>query len=323
MNAALPSTKIPQVIEGRTPTRHWVIAYAAPESEALRAAMNNALDTLYLPNLQKLLRRMACVSKLSTTPEGVSAFLMPHESAPQLMGARPLLGKEAIMTPCHWQVGMNEVILLNPKELALNENESRQLLSAIQPYFEEDGLQVVYESPLVWRVTGDLLDGLPLASIDRVVGQNIKPWMPEHQRAKTLQRLQSEMQMLLYQHPVNDERSLKGRWTVNSFWLHRRLEQLYPDSADFGVALDLRETVEPFNAKLWQQAWQHLDTTLCTSLYQALDQNHEISLSLCSETTWRHYRPQAASWLNKLQRLIQPVSVSQELRALTSGVSAP
>ena len=323
MNAALPSTETPQVIEGRTPTRHWVIAYAAPESEALRAVMNNALDTLYLPNLQKLLRRMACVSKLSTTPEGVSAFLMPHESAPQLMGARPLLGKEAIMTPCHWQVGMNEVILLSPKELALNENESRQLLSAIQPYFEEDGLQVVYESPLVWRVTGDLLDGLPLASIDRVVGQNIKPWMPEHQRAKTLQRLQSEMQMLLYQHPVNDERSLKGRWTVNSFWLHRRLEQLYPDSADFGVALDLRETVEPFNAKLWQQAWQHLDATLCTSLYQALDQNHEISLSLCSETTWRHYRPQAASWLNKLQRLIQPVSVSQELRALTCGVSAP
>jgi hypothetical protein len=323
MNAALPSTEIPQVIEGRTPTRHWVIAYAAPESEALRAVMNNALDTLYLPNLQKLLVRMACVSKLSTTPEGVSAFLMPHESAPQLMGARPLLGKEAIMTPCHWQVGMNEVSLLNPKELALNEDESRQLLSAIQPYFEEDGLQVVYESPLVWRVTGDLLDGLPLASIDRVVGQNIKPWMPEHQRAKTLQRLQSEMQMLLYQHPVNDERSLKGRWTVNSFWLHRRLEQLYPDSADFGVALELRETVEPFNAKLWQQAWQHLDATLCTSLYQALDQNHEISLSLCSETTWRHYRPQAASWLNKLQRLIQPVSVSQELRSLTSGVSAP
>ena len=323
MNAALPSTEIPQVIEGRTPTRHWVIAYAAPESEALRAVMNNALDTLYLPNLQKLLRRMACVSKLSTTPEGVSAFLMPHESAPQLMGARPLLGKEAIMTPCHWQVGMNEVILLNPKELALNENESRQLLSAIQPYFEEDGLQVVYESPLVWRVTGDLLDGLPLASIDRVVGQNIKPWMPEHQRAKTLQRLQSEMQMLLYQHPVNDERSLKGRWTVNSFWLHRRLEQLYPDSADFGVALDLRETVEPFNAKLWQQAWQHLDATLCTSLYQALDQNHEISLSLCSETTWRHYRPQPSTWFHKLQRMIQPVSVNQELRALTCGVSAP
>ena len=321
MKAALPSTTTPQVNEGRAPIRHGVIAYAAPDSEALRVAMNNALDALYLPNLQKLLSRMACVSKLSTAPEGVSAFLMPHESAPQLMGARPLLGKEAIMTPCHWQVGMNEVILLNPKELALNEDESRQLLSAIQPYFEEDGLQVVYESPLVWRVTGDLLDGLPLASIERVVGQNIKPWMPEHQRAKTLQRLQSEMQMLLYQHPVNDERSLKGRWSVNSFWLYRSLDQLYPDASEVNVALDLRENMQASNAKLWQQAWEHLDATLCPSLSQALDQNRDVSLTLCSDTSWRHYRPQPVSWLNKLHRLIQPVTVIKELRALSSGVS--
>jgi len=323
MNAALPSTTTPQVNEGRSPTGHWVIAYAAPEPEALRAAMNNALDTLYLPNLQKLLSRMACVSKSSTATEGVSAFLMPHESAPQLLGAKQSLGKEAIMTPCHWQVGMNEVTLLKPQELALNEDESRQLLSAIQPYFEEDGLQVVYESPLVWRVAGDLLDGLPLASIDRVVGQNIKPWMPEHQRAKTLQRLQSEMQMLLYQNPVNDERSLKGRWTVNSFWLHRRLDQLYPEILDLNVVLDLRENMQASNAKLWQQAWEHLDATLCQSLCQALDQNHDVSLTLCSETSWRHYRPQPASWLSKLHRLIQPVSVIKELRALTSRVSAP
>jgi len=248
---------------------------------------------------------------------------MPHESAPQILGAKPSLGIEAIMTPCHWQVGMNEVNLLKPQELALNEDESRQLLSAIQPYFEEDGLQVVYESPLVWRVTGDLLIGLPLASIDRVVGQNIKPWMPEHQRAKTLQRLQSEMQMLLYQHPVNDERSLKGRWTVNSFWMHRSLEQLYPDASDLIVALDLRENMQASNPKLWQQEWQHLDATLCQSLSQALNQNHDVSLTLCSETSWRHYRPQPVSWLNKLHRLIQPVSVIKELRALSSGVSAP
>ena len=323
MKAALPSTTTPQVNEGRAPIRHGVIAYAAPDSEALRVAMNHAMDALYLPNLQTLLSRMACVSKLSTAPEGVSAFLMPHESAPQLLGAKPSFGKEVIMTPCHWQVGMNEVTLLKPQELALNEDESRQLLSAIQPYFEEDGLQVVYESPLVWRVTGDLLDDLPLASIERVVGQNIKPWMPEHQRAKTLQRLQSEMQMLLYQHPVNDERSLKGRWSVNSFWLHRSLDQLYPDASEFNVALDLRENMQASNPKLWQQAWQHLDATLCQSLSQALDQNHDISLTLCSETSWRHYRPQPVSWLNKLHRLIQPVSVIKELCALSSGVSAP
>jgi hypothetical protein len=45
-----------------------------------------------LPNLQKLLSSMACVSKLNAAPEGVSAFLMPHESAPQLVGVKPSLG---------------------------------------------------------------------------------------------------------------------------------------------------------------------------------------------------------------------------------------
>jgi hypothetical protein len=150
------------------------------------------------------------------------------------------------MTPCHWQVGMNEVILLKPEEMALSDSESRQVLSAMQPYFEEDGLQVVYESPLVWRVTGHLIEGLPLASIEPgCLAKSIQGWMPKLQQAKTLQRLQSEMQMLLYQHPVNDERSLKGRWTVNSFWLHRGFRAALPSRADtLSMALELREAAQ-------------------------------------------------------------------------------
>ncbi|MCE2857104.1 MAG: hypothetical protein LW705_05730 [Comamonadaceae bacterium] len=231
MKAGLPPNATPQALQGQATLRHGVIAYAAPGSEALQ----KAIDTLYLPNLEKLLSRLAYVKNLSHATEASSAFLMPHEDAPKLIGMAPFLGPEAIMTPCHWQVGMNEVILLKPEELALSDAESRQVLSAMQPYFEEDGLQVVYESPLVWRVTGHLIDGLPLASIERVSGKSIQTWMPNLQQAKTLQRLQSEMQMLLYQHPVNDERSLKGRWTVNSFWMHRDLDQLYPQSGNVSV----------------------------------------------------------------------------------------
>jgi hypothetical protein len=284
--------------------------------------VEDALSSLYLPNLQKLFSQMACVSKFTPSDAAPLDFLMPHEAAPQIMGAKPTLGKEALMTPCHWQVGMNDVVLLQPEELALNETESRQLLSAMQPYFQEDGLAVVYESPLIWRVSADLLEGLPLASIDRVVGQSIKAWMPEHQHAKKLQRLQSEMQMLLYQHPVNDERSFNGRWTVNSFWLHRNLDQLYPNPSEFAVVTDLRNTDLSSNLKLWQQAWEHIDATLGASLCQALDHPQSVSLTLCSDTSWRHYRPQPATWRNKLQRWLRPVSVNKELHALSSGVSA-
>ena len=215
------------------------------------------------------------------------------------------------------------MILLKPEELALSDAESRQVLSAMQPYFEEDGLQVVYESPLVWRVTGHLIDGLPLASIERVSGQSIQTWMPNLQQAKTLQRLQSEMQMLLYQHPVNDERSLKGRWTVNSFWMHRDLDQLYPQSGNVSVALDLREAAQLSDPALWQKSWQQIDNTLALSLCQALELSQSVSLTLCSENSWRHYSLQPDSWRQKLQRVFKPVSLSQELRALSNGVASP
>ena len=318
MKAGLPPTAMPQVHEGQAAIRHGVIAYAAPESEALQ----KATDALYLPNLEKLLSRLSHVKISSPATAESSAFLMPHEDAPKLIGMAPCLGPEAIMTPCHWQVGMNEVILLKPEELALSDAESRQVLSAMQPYFEEDGLRVVYESPLVWRVTGNLIDGLPLASIERVSGKSIQTWMPNLQQAKTLQRLQSEMQMLLYQHPVNDERSLKGRWTVNSFWMHRALDQLYPQSSDVSVALDLREAALSTDPTLWQKSWQQIDNSMALSLCQALEFNQSVSLTLCSENSLRHYSLQPDSWRQKLQRVFKPVSLSRELRTLSNGVAS-
>lgn len=321
MKAALPSTTTPQVNEGRAPIRHGVIAYAAPDSEALRTAMNNAMDALYLPNLQKLLSRMACVSKLSTAPEGVSAFLMPHESAPQLLGAKPSFGKEAIMTPCHWQVGMNEVLLLNPAEMQLSAEESQQLLAAVKPYFEEDGLHLSYESPLVWRAKGQLLKDMPFASLAKVSGQPIKDWLPQGPNARTLQRLQSEMQMLLYQHPVNDLRSQHGRWAVNSFWVHRSLEQLYPDNSTTAFQLDLHQAAIHGNATEWLQQWQALDKRM--GAIHLASPNSLASVTLCSETHWRHYRPQSKSWLQSLKRMVSPLKVQAELRALTAGVSVP
>jgi len=95
MKAGLPPNATPQALQGQATLRHGVIAYAAPGSEALQ----KAIDTLYLPNLEKLLSRLAYVKNLSHATEASSAFLMPHEDAPKLIGMAPCLGPEAIMTP--------------------------------------------------------------------------------------------------------------------------------------------------------------------------------------------------------------------------------
>ena len=312
MNDALPLSNSP----ADAGPSHWVIAYASSHL----APLQYALDTLYLPHLEKVLQDMTCVAQSDVEVEA-TVPLLPHENAPTLWDQSPVWGEEALITPCHWQVGMNEVLLLNPAEMHLSAEESQQLLAAVKPYFEEDGLHLSYESPLIWRATGPLLKDMPFASLEKVAGQHIKDWLPQGPNARTLQRLQSEMQMLLYQHPVNDLRSQQGRWTVNSFWVHRSLEQLYPNKRFTAFRMDLQQAASSGNAKEWLQRWQALDTWMGDQIQSA--PSGLSSITLCSETHWRHYRPHPKSWLQSLKRRLSPLKVQAELRALTPGVSAP
>lgn len=312
MNDALPLSNI----SAGTGSAHWVIAYASSHV----APLQQALGTLYLPHLEKILQGMTCVAKSDTDVEA-TAPLLPHENAPTLWDQYPAWGEEALITPCHWQVGMNEVLLLNPAEMQLTAEESQQLLAAVKPYFEEDGLHLSYENPLIWRAKGPLLKDMPFAALEKVAGQPIKDWLPQGPHARKLQRLQSEMQMLLYQHPVNDQRSQQGRWAVNSFWVHRSLEQLYPNKGNTVFRLDLQQAVGNGNAEEWLAQWQALDT--CMGDPSQVAPSGFASLTLCSETHWRHYRPYPTTWFQTLKRRLSPLQVQAELRALTDGVSAP
>lgn len=312
MNDALP---LSNSTAGASP-QHWVIAYASSHL----APLKQALDTLYLPHLGKILQGMTCVAKSDAEVQAASP-LLPHENAPTLWDQLPVRGEEALITPCHWQVGMNEVLLLNPAEMQLSAEESQQLLAAVKPYFEEDGLHLFYESPLIWRATGSLLKDMPFASLEKVAGQHIKDWLPQGPHARALQRLQSEMQMLLYQHPVNDLRSQQGRWTVNSFWVHRSLEQLYPNQHATVFRMDLQPAAGIGNAEEWLAQWQVLDAWMGHQFQSA--NSVMSSITLCSETHWRHYRPHAPSWFQSLKRKLSPFNVQAELRALIAGVSAP
>ena len=98
-------------------------------------------------------------------------------------------------------------------------DDSQALLAAMQPFFEQDGIALEYDAPTLWLARGEVFRDLATASLDRVVGRTIDDWMPRAEAAKTLRRLQQEMQMLLYTHEVNEARMRGGLLPVNSFWV--------------------------------------------------------------------------------------------------------
>ena len=285
---------------------HLIIPYAA--SHALPAS--EAFQGLRLQNLQVLLAQLQRQSTLQD-PEPTPLHL-PHERLhAQALGWPRDAATLAWMTPCHWQVGMDQVVMADPAHLHLSDEESQQLLEAMQPFLQEDGLKVTWHSPLLWHVRGALLADLATASLDRVVGQNVKPWLPDQPAARPLQRLQSEMQMLLYNHPVNDAREARRQHTVNSFWLHgagalpaATARDTRPVTAAT-VIQALRTSALYGDWPAWQQAWQTLDTTVIADALQHLKATGQLTLSLCSEHAAHTYTAAPKAWHHRTWRQLR------------------
>lgn len=311
---------------------HLIIPYAA--SHAFTGP--EVWAGLQLPHLQALLGLLQRQQVLQDT--ATPSLHLPHErlqaqalgwphEADQLPWAAWHLAQQgqssttpqAWMTPCHWQIGMNDVVMADPAHLRLSDDESQQLLEAMQVFLREDGLQVTWHSALRWHVQGELLADVPTASLDRVVGQNVKHWMPEHPASRPLQRLQSEMQMLLYNHPVNDAREARRQHTVNAFWLHGAgtLPAATPSATEPVTVLDaLRSSALMGDVQAWQQAWQALDTTALAQALEHLKSTGQLTLSLCSEHVAHTYTAAPAAWHQRITRLFKQPSPAAALAAL-------
>jgi hypothetical protein len=336
--------------EAGTAANHLIIPYAASRSPVLQSA----LLQLELPHLQVLLKAL---TRVQTDADDLDApgLDMPHERARALalqlpgQSAWPWAALEnqteneekneaqnkershapqAFFSPCHWQIGIGQVVMRNPASLQLSDAESQALLAAMQPFLTEDGLTVRYLAPTQWHVQGEMLLGLACASLERVVGMDVNPWLPKSAAAKALRRLQSEMQMLLYNHPVNDARSARGQLTVNSFWVHGAGVLTQPSAAPAPyMTTALREAALREDAQAWLQAWREIDATLCAKLCADLYQRtgmgmatQPVTLTLCSEHAAHTYQATAQSSLQQLwqraQRVFQPLTVQTALLAL-------
>jgi hypothetical protein len=312
---------------------HLIIPYAA--SHAFTGP--EVWDGLQLPYLQALLGQLQR-QQVWQDPEPTPLHL-PHErlqaqalgwpleatNLPWAAWQRAQEGQaspqtQAWMTPCHWQVGMDQVVMADPAHLHLSDEESQQLLQAMQPFLQEDGLQVRWHSALLWHVQGELLTHLDTASLDRVIGQNVKAWMPDGPAARPLQRLQSEMQMLLYNHPVNNARDARRQIAVNSFWLHGAGALTAPTAEPtphLEVPTALRSAALHGDVQTWRQAWQLLDATLLADLLGHFKATGKATLSLCSEHVAHTYTAAPAAWHQRIIRLFNKNTPAAALAALT------
>lgn len=198
----------------------------------------------------------------------------------------------AWLTPCHLHAGADQVRLDDPAQLQLTLEQAQQLHAILSPWWAEDSLQLEVLTPLLWRVSGAPLAGLRTASLDRVVLRDASLWLPQTQ---PFQRLHSEAQMLLYNHPFNDKREAQGLPPINGFWLHGAgtlgSKHATPANAaaDLIVLDSLRQTALRQHWSAWQQAWQAAEAGPISALLAHVRAGGAAQLTLCGEAQAIHF----------------------------------
>jgi hypothetical protein len=285
---------------------HLLIPFASCGGDAGARARQG----LALPHLDKLLARLRPAARDDGAETDLS---MPYErvlarefgiSAPD--GCIPWAACEvaqsgrdtggdawAWITPCHWRVGRDHIAMGHPHELALQAQESQALLAAMQPYFAQDGITLAYDAPTRWLARGAIFEGFASASLDRVIGTVVDPWLPRAAQARTIRRLQQEMQMLLYTHTVNEERGRGGQLPVNSFWVSGTgalpAQGMPQPPAGLQITHSLRDVALLQDWHGWSAAWQQVDGRECAQLLRDLGDGRAVSLTLCGDrnaVTW-------------------------------------
>jgi hypothetical protein len=121
--------------------------------------------------------------------------------------------------PVHLQADMNSAVLRGHHELRLDDDEARQLVEKINAHLQQDGLQLIMGQPHHWYIVLDKTPELQTSPLPTLLFQDINAHLPRGSGAGDWRRLLNEIQMLLYDHPVNLQREEAGRLTVNSLWL--------------------------------------------------------------------------------------------------------
>ncbi|RZL89235.1 MAG: hypothetical protein EOP73_30255, partial [Variovorax sp.] len=138
--------------------------------------------------------------------------------------------------------------------------------------------------------------------------------------ARPLRRLQQEMQMLLYTHPLNDAREARGRPGINSFWLSgtgRLPEGWHGDPPERPETLDALSA--PYlrgDGHDWIEAWKALDAQLATQLLPAVQRGDDVTLTLCGERACQSWHNRGTGLLTRWTRLLRPVRPAAVLEQL-------
>ena len=208
-----------------------VLPFALPPTELAP----DLVRALQAPALAALLSRQARATRAACDDD---ARALPHElwlartlnlaprraafAAPAMRGFGLDPGGDPaawlIVNPAHIEIARSHLALHDLRKLRLSDADARALFDAALPLFTELGHSLVYGDAGTWFLRAAGWNDLDTSTPDAVLGMNLGDAMPSGAQARAFRRLQNEVQMLWFDHPVNAARARRNLAAVNALW---------------------------------------------------------------------------------------------------------
>jgi hypothetical protein len=122
-------------------------------------------------------------------------------------------------TPVNMQLGRDSYFLSDPSLLSVSQEESIALIECLNTHFVGLGY-TFYLVNGIWLLGLNSNPRIITTHIKQVANQDIASHLPSGEGALLWNKLQNEIQMLLYTHPINQVRESRGVPTINSLWCY-------------------------------------------------------------------------------------------------------
>lgn len=125
-----------------------------------------------------------------------------------------------MLQPVHFHVARDHIVLTDPGQLNITQDQASALLASIQPLFAELEWQLYAPQPQRWYVAPPNPLQLNATTLEAALGRSVDRTLPSGADARTWKRLMNEVQMVWHEHPVNMQREAQGELAINSLWLY-------------------------------------------------------------------------------------------------------
>ncbi|OGA21406.1 MAG: hypothetical protein A3I02_09220 [Betaproteobacteria bacterium RIFCSPLOWO2_02_FULL_67_26] len=196
------------------PNLYWP---AAAGTEPYRGLEAPALETL-LARGHRLRTGGASLERWLAAAYGLPAGLPLAPYALRGDGGDP--GDDCWMhaDPVHLRVHGDRLVLADATRLQVTPDEARAFIAALGAHFAAEGIAIIAPDPQRWYLRSADEPRLSTNPTAEVAGRSIEPFLPSGDDGAHWRRVINEAQMLLHDHPRNQEREARGELPVNSIW---------------------------------------------------------------------------------------------------------